>query len=73
LILPIDARDYSNAIKIIKRYGLHKIKLLTNNPKKLEAFNNMNIEVERIPLRANLSKYNESQLKVKKEKLGHLL
>lgn len=69
--LPVDQRDYSDAIEILKDYGLKKIKLLTNNPKKVEPVQKAGIQVTRIPLIARLSEYNESQIKTKIEKLGH--
>ncbi|OGN27519.1 MAG: hypothetical protein A3A33_04840 [Candidatus Yanofskybacteria bacterium RIFCSPLOWO2_01_FULL_49_25] len=69
--LPVDSRNYHNAAAILKDYGITKMRLLTNNPKKVGALKNAGIKVTRIPLIARLSKYNESQIKVKVEKLGH--
>jgi|SRR3989344_5952858 len=70
--LPVDKRNYSLAADILKDFGIRKIRLLTNNPKKIEGLESCGIEVERVPLTVKLSRFNESQLKVKKEKLGHL-
>lgn len=69
---PIDARDYSYCAEILKDFKIKKVRLLTNNPKKVEGLQKKGIEVEHVPLTTKLSKFNESQLKVKKEKLGHL-
>jgi len=69
--LPIDSRDYGDCINILKDFGLKKIQLMTNNPAKVEDVKQAGIEVVRIPLIARLDKYNESQIKVKIEKLGH--
>ncbi len=67
-----DLRDFSIVEKILEDFGIKKIKLLTNNPKKL--FNLKNIEVvERVPIKIEPNPYNENYLQTKKEKMGHLL
>ena len=71
LDLPIDQRNYSNAIKILKDYEFKEIRLLTNNPRKINPFEGSGIKVTRIPLVAKVDKYNESQIKIKISKLGH--
>lgn len=69
----VDARDFNIAIDILEAEGVKRIKLLTNNPKKLEALENSKIElVERVPLEMNIKKENEGYLKTKKDSLGHL-
>lgn len=70
--LPIDSRDYSEVIEILKFYRLKKITLLTNNPSKMKALET-DFEIRREPLLASLHKFNESQLKAKVEKLGHFI
>ena len=70
--LPVDQRDYGDAIEILKDYKLSKIQLLTNNPRKIEPLEKAGIKVTRIPLIAKVDKFNESQIKTKVEKLGHL-
>tara|TARA_Y100000310_G_scaffold345481_1_gene465491 strand:- start:3191 stop:3787 length:597 start_codon:yes stop_codon:yes gene_type:complete len=69
-----DERDYSTGCKILADLGVHKMKVLTNNPKKIEGMNSLGLEiVERIPLLATENKDNKEYLKTKKEKLGHFL
>lgn len=70
--LPIDKRDYSSCASILEQFGIKKIRLLTNNPRKVNSLENYGIKVERVSLPVKLSKFNESQIRVKKEKLGHL-
>ncbi|MDO8538749.1 MAG: GTP cyclohydrolase II, partial [archaeon] len=70
--LPVDNRDYSYCAEILKDFNATNIKLLTNNLQKVKGLEQEGIKVERVPLNVKLSKFNESQLKVKKEKLGHL-
>ena len=71
--LPVDSRDYSEAVEILKKYGITSARLLTNNPRKIEPLVRAGIDVRREPLIPILNPYNESQVRVKKEKLGHLL
>lgn len=69
-----DSRDFSIAIDILKERGVDKIKLLTNNPKKLEVFKDSGIEIEeRIAIEIEAVPENEGYLKTKKEQMGHLL
>jgi len=67
-----DMRDFSIVEEILKHFGIEKIKLLTNNPRKEFAFKNIKV-TERIPVKIEPNPYNENYLKVKKEKLGHKL
>ncbi|MDI9819312.1 MULTISPECIES: bifunctional 3,4-dihydroxy-2-butanone-4-phosphate synthase/GTP cyclohydrolase II [unclassified Legionella] len=72
--LPIDNRDYAIAFQILKHLGLNAIRLLTNNPQKVESVKKYGIEVtERIPLIIHPTKENRHYLKTKQQKLGHLL
>jgi len=69
-----DERDYSTGCKILKDLGVTKMKLLTNNPKKIEGLGRYGLEiVERIPLLIKSNDSNKGYLKTKKEKLGHFL
>lgn len=73
LHLPVDSRDYSEIKKIFQWFKIKKIKLLTNNPKKINAVKKMGIEFKREPLIAKLHRYNKSQIEFRMKKLGHLM
>ena len=69
-----DERDYKAVEYILKDLGLKKMKLITNNPRKINFFENSEIEiVERIPAITKINKFNENYLQTKKNDLGHLL
>ncbi len=71
-----DMRDYGVGIQVLKALGLREIRLLTNNPKKAEAFNlrGFNLQVvDQIPLVPPVHSYNFQYLSTKRDKLGHLL
>ncbi|MFH0887808.1 MAG: bifunctional 3,4-dihydroxy-2-butanone-4-phosphate synthase/GTP cyclohydrolase II [Planctomycetota bacterium] len=71
---PSDLRDYGIGAQILVDLGIRKIKLLTNNPRKVIALNGYGLEiVERVPIDIPPTAYNKEYLKTKKEKLGHLL
>ena len=68
-----DERNYSEAIEILKKLGITKINLITNNPEKLDVFKDSGIELmERIPVIINPNVKNQDYLNVKKDKMGHL-
>jgi len=67
-----DERTYEVVEFILKYFDLKKIKLLTNNPAKIDSLPDIEI-VERIPIQMTPNPYNENYLQVKKEQLGHLL
>lgn len=72
--LPADDRDYAIAYQILKYFGIDHLRLLTNNPLKIQALEHYGIVVtERIPLEIRPTDENKAYLKTKKEKLGHLL
>ncbi|MCW8811379.1 MAG: GTP cyclohydrolase II, partial [Ignavibacteriaceae bacterium] len=69
-----DLRDYGTGAQILKDLGLKKIRLLTNNPKKVIGLKGYDLEiVERIPLEIPPNPINEKYLKTKRDRLGHLL
>ncbi|MBS3100668.1 GTP cyclohydrolase II [Candidatus Woesearchaeota archaeon] len=69
-----DARDYTIGAQILADLGLSKIKLLTNNPKKIEGLERYGLKiVERVPIEIKANKLNKKYLRTKKEKLGHYL
>jgi 3,4-dihydroxy 2-butanone 4-phosphate synthase/GTP cyclohydrolase II len=67
----IDARDWSDAIAIIKALGLKDLTLLTNNPNKVAALRAAGIEVMQANLTVVPNTFNEKYLATKEEKLGH--
>jgi len=72
--LVADKRDYGIGAQICRDLGLRKIRILTNNPKKISRLEVYGIEiVEQIPLRAEPGKHNIDYLRTKKYRLGHML
>lgn len=71
---PIEARDYDLAAHILFDLGYPEIKLLTNNPAKVEALQQEGVDViEQIPLIVKPSSHNTRYLKTKKERMAHKL
>ena len=69
-----DDRDYSIVGHIFKDLGVKKLKLITNNPKKIQYVESLGIEIiERIPAITKSNQYNEAYLLTKKEQMGHIL
>lgn len=69
-----DLRDYGIGAQVLLDLGLRKIRLLTNNPKKIIGLEGYGLNVvERVPLELGQSPFNEAYLRTKKEKMGHLL
>jgi 3,4-dihydroxy 2-butanone 4-phosphate synthase/GTP cyclohydrolase II len=69
-----DLRDYGIGAQILADLGLHKIRLLTNNPKKVIGLESYGLHiVETVDLRTQPTPYNLEYLKTKQKKLGHLL
>jgi len=71
---PVDKRDYGIGAQILVDLGLERIRILTNNPKKLVGLNAYGLEViERVPIQMPASARNRGYLTTKRDKLGHLL
>ncbi|HSV97155.1 MAG TPA: bifunctional 3,4-dihydroxy-2-butanone-4-phosphate synthase/GTP cyclohydrolase II [Spirochaetota bacterium] len=71
---PADLRDYGIGAQILVDLGLHTIRLITNNPKKVIGLEGYGLEiVGRVPLEIPPVKENLSYLRTKKEKMGHIL
>lgn len=71
---PEDMREYGIGAQILAHLGVGKVKLMTNNPKKISGISGFGIEiVERIPIEMNHNEKNEHYLRTKKQKLGHIL
>lgn len=74
LDLPSDAREYSAAYEYLMRKHITKIRLVTNNPLKVSALEESGIQIiERVPLLADLHAINESYMKIKQQKMEHIL
>jgi GTP cyclohydrolase II len=68
-----DERDFALPGEILKALGVKKVRLLSNNPEKVEALELAGVEVvERVPCEVEASPHAEEYLKTKKEKMGHL-
>ena len=67
-----DERTYEMVEYILNYFNINKIKLLTNNPAKIESLKGVEI-VERLPIKVGENPHNKNYLKVKKEKMSHLL
>lgn len=68
-----DLREYGVGAQILKDLGLSKLKLITNNPRKIVGLEGHGLEVvDRVTLKSASHKHNAKYLKAKKEKLGHL-
>jgi 3,4-dihydroxy 2-butanone 4-phosphate synthase/GTP cyclohydrolase II len=69
-----DLRDYGIGAQILVDLGLHKVRFLTNNPKKIIGFEGYGLKVvEQVPIIATPNPYNLRYLETKKTKLGHLI
>lgn len=69
-----DHRDYGIGSQILRYLGVRKMRLLTNNPRKIYGIEGYGLEiVSREPIEVKANAANKSYLKAKKDKLGHLL
>ncbi len=71
-----DMRDYGIGLQVLKDLGLSEVRLLTNNPKKTEAFNLRGFDlhvVDQVPLVSAPNQHNQRYLDTKRDKLGHRL
>ncbi|GIM48275.1 riboflavin biosynthesis protein RibBA [Collibacillus ludicampi] len=71
---PADLRDYGIGAQILRDLGVGKMKLMTNNPRKIRGLDGHGLEVvERVPIQVESNESNVKYLLTKKSKLGHLL
>ncbi len=69
-----DLRDYGFGAQILLDLGLRRIRLLTNNPRKVVGLEGYGIEIiERLPIILPPTKHNKGYLRTKRERMGHLL
>ncbi|MBQ3626974.1 MAG: GTP cyclohydrolase II [Synergistaceae bacterium] len=70
---PPDMRDYRTGAEILMDLGLKRIRLMTNNPKKITGLEHYGLEiVDRVPLLIKANKFNEKYLNTKEARMGHL-
>jgi 3,4-dihydroxy 2-butanone 4-phosphate synthase/GTP cyclohydrolase II len=71
---PADLRDYGMGAQMLMDLGVHKIRLITNNPRKIAGVKGYGLEVvDRVPLLIEATNYNSYYLATKAQKLGHML
>jgi 3,4-dihydroxy 2-butanone 4-phosphate synthase/GTP cyclohydrolase II len=71
---PADLRDYGIGAQILYDLGVRKLRLLTNNPRKIVGLEGHSLQVvERVPIEIPPTPANQEYLRAKKEKLGHML
>ncbi len=69
-----DLRDYGIGAQILKDLGIRRLRLMTNNPRKIVGLEGYGIEIaERVPLETGLCEVNERYMRTKQEKMGHIL
>lgn len=69
-----DLRDYGVGAQILCDLGLKRLRLLTNNPRKVVALEGYGLEItERVPIVVQPNRFNEAYLRTKQERMGHLL
>ncbi len=73
LNLPADARRYDMCSIMLEQLQIKQVKLITNNPLKIEALREQGIQVvDRVPLTVGLNPFNEDYLKTKHERMSHM-
>ena len=69
-----DARNYELVLPMLEQFGIESVRLMTNNPRKLDALGKLGIKVaERVPLLVNRNVFNDNYLNTKQAKLGHMM
>jgi 3,4-dihydroxy 2-butanone 4-phosphate synthase/GTP cyclohydrolase II len=72
--LPVDKRDYGIGSQILRDLGLRKLRVMTNNPKKIYGLDGFGLQVvEEVPIRVEPGEHNQKYLETKKQKMGHRL
>ncbi len=72
--LPVDKRDYGIGSQILRDLGLTKLRIMTNNPKKIYGIDGFGLQVvEEVPVRITAGEFNKKYLDTKRERMGHRL
>lgn len=69
--LPVDSRKYDQAIQVLKYNNVNKCRLMSNNPKKIQALEEVGILVENFGSDSNINEHNQDYLKTKKDRMKH--
>jgi GTP cyclohydrolase II len=67
-----DLRAYHAASAMFRDMGIHSLRLLTNNPAKVDALRNEGLSVERVPVNVELGDHNKDYIHTKRQRMGHL-
>jgi GTP cyclohydrolase II len=68
-----DLRNYAICAPMLRHFGIRALRLMTNNPRKIDALKTLDIDVERIEHVASSTRFNSRYLATKASKLGHML
>ncbi|MGD2151970.1 MAG: hypothetical protein PVG79_01805, partial [Gemmatimonadales bacterium] len=71
---PADLRDYGIGVQVLLDLGIKSMRLMTNNPKKIIGLQGYGLSVtEQVPITVTPNRHNASYLRVKREKMGHMI
>ena len=71
--LPVDSRSYALAAAILTSLGISRVRLLTNNPEKVQSLQEFGISVSRLPIQVAYQEHNLGYMKTKQSRLGHMI
>ena len=71
--LPVDDRDYGVCAEVLSRLGISRVRLITNNPAKIDALASAGLMVERVQTPVGVTAHNITYLQTKRDRMGHLL
>lgn len=71
--LPVDSRSYVIAVAMLESLNIRAVRLLTNNPEKIQGLQELGIRVRRLPIQVAYKAANQSYMKTKQVRLGHLV